>query len=405
MAQFTWEGRTRTGEPISGTMTARTDSEVMERLRSQQITASTVKKEALEIEINIPTLGGIPNKTLVVFTRQFATMIDAGLPLVQCLDILASQESHKGFQKVLYQIKADVESGSTFNDSLKKHTKVFDELFVNLVAAGEVGGILDTILNRLAQYIEKNAKLRAKIKSAFTYPIGILSVSVVVVAVLLWKVVPTFERMFQDMGQGSLPGPTQIVIDLSRWFGEQWHIVFSVLIGSFILMGYLLRTELGRKTADAILLKTPLFGALITKASVAKFTRTLGTMVSSGVPILDGLAVTAKAAGNTVIEAGIMHVHDRIAEGRSMSEPLAEAKIFPPMVVQMIAVGESTGAMDTMLVKIAEFYEEEVDVAVENLTSLIEPAMLVFMGGIVGGLLISMYLPIFTMADSVETGG
>jgi type IV pilus assembly protein PilC len=331
-------------------------------------------------------------------------MIDAGLPLVQCLDILASQESHKGFQKVLYQIKNDVESGSTFHDSLKKHSKVFDELFVNLVAAGEVGGILDTILNRLAQYIEKNAKLRSKIKSAFTYPIGILCVSVLVVAVLLWKVVPTFERMFQDMGNASLPGPTQVVIDLSRWFGEKWYIVFSVLIGAFILMGYLLKTKLGRRVADEILLKTPLFGALITKASVAKFTRTLGTMVSSGVPILDGLAVTAKASGNTVIEAGIMHVHDRIAEGRSMSEPLAETKIFPPMVVQMIAVGESTGAMDTMLLKIAEFYEEEVDVAVENLTSLIEPAMLVFMGGIVGGLLISMYLPIFTMADSVDMG-
>jgi type IV pilus assembly protein PilC len=404
MAEFSWEGRTRTGEAVSGRMSAKNDSEVMERLRQQNITASKVKKQAMEVSISLPSFGGVSRRTLVIFTRQFATMIDAGLPLVQCLDILASQEPDKKFQKILYEIKSDVESGSTFADALKKHPRVFDDLFVNLVAAGEVGGILDTILNRLAQYIEKAAQLRRKIKGAFTYPVAIFGVSVLVIIVLLWKVIPTFQNMFMDMGARELPGPTQAVINMSEWFGANWYLVFAAGFGGFFLFTYTYRTDVGREAMDGIMLKLPLFGPLVRKAAVAKFTRTLGTMVSSGVPILDGLEIVAKSAGNRKIEQGIMYVRDKISEGRSMSEPLAETKMFPPMVVQMIAVGESTGAMDTMLGKIADFYEEEVDLAVETLTSLMEPMMMVFIGGIVGGLLIAMYLPIFTVADTVQGG-
>lgn len=402
MPVFVWEGRTRTGELRSGEMTAQDNTEVMDRLRQQQIVASKVKKKAGEFQVKLPGLGGVPRRTLVIFTRQFATMIDAGLPLVQCLDILANQEPNKNFQGILYDIKASVESGSTFADALKKHPKVFDDLFVNLVAAGEVGGILDTILNRLAQYIEKAAKLRRKIRGAFTYPVAIFVVAMIVIVVLLWKVIPTFKAMFEDMGQAALPGPTQAVIDMSEWFLANWYIVFGVGIGLMVGFSYALRTDIGREAFDKFILKVPLFGNLIRKAAVAKFTRTLGTMISSGVPILDGLDIVARSAGNRTIEHGILYVRDRISEGRSMAEPLGETNVFPPMVVQMIAVGESTGAMDTMLNKIAEFYEDEVDVAVENLTSLLEPMMMVFIGGIVGGLLIAMYLPIFTVAETVQ---
>ena len=404
MPNFNWEGRTRTGETVNGRMAAKTDGEVMERLRQQQITASKIKKMPLEFNFELPTLGGVNRRTLVIFTRQFATMIDAGLPLVQCLDILASQESNKSFQKVLFEIKTNVESGSTFADALKKHPRIFDDLFVNLVAAGEVGGILDTILNRLAQYIEKAAKLRRKVKGAFTYPVAIFVVAMIVVVVLLWKVIPTFRTMFKDMGAAELPGPTQVVIDMSNWFGSNVIMIFLVGIAVFFGGSYLMRTEVGREAFDTVILRTPIFGPLVRKAAVAKFTRTLGTMVASGVPILDGLEIVAKSAGNKKIEQGVMYVRDRISEGRSMSEPLAETKIFPPMVVQMIAVGESTGAMDTMLNKIADFYEEEVDLAVETMTALMEPLMMVLIGGIVGGLLIAMYLPIFTVADTIRGG-
>ena len=402
MPDFNWEGRTRTGETVAGRMTAKTDAEVMERLRQQQITASKIKKMPLELNIKMPSLGGVSRRTLVIFTRQFATMIDAGLPLVQCMDILASQESNKAFQKILFEIKANVESGSTFADALKKHPRVFDDLFVNLVAAGEVGGILDTILNRLAQYIEKAARLRRKIRGAFTYPIAIFMITILVLVVLLWKVIPTFKNMFEDMGAAELPGPTQFVIDLSQWFAHSWYLLFGAIIGISVLFSYTLRTDVGREAFDSFMLKVPLFGPLVRKSAVAKFTRTLGTMVASGVPILDGLEIVAKSAGNKKVEQGVMYVRDRISEGRSMSEPLAETKIFPPMVVQMIAVGESTGAMDTMLNKIADFYEEEVDLAVESMTALMEPMMMVVIGGMVGGILVAMYLPIFTVADTIK---
>ena len=405
MPKFIWEGRTRTGEVRSGEMTAKNNAEVSERLRQQQIAVSKVKRKPFELNISLPGVGRVSKKTLVVFTRQFATMIDAGLPLVQCLDILASQEPNKALKRILYDVKASVESGSTFADALKKHPRVFDELFVNLVAAGEVGGILDTILNRLALYIEKAVKLRRKIKSAFTYPISIFVIAMLVVTILLWKVIPTFESMFRDMGSTDLPGPTQTVINMSNWFQSNWYILFSLLGGFFFLMAYVLRTNVGRETFDRSLLRLPIFGSLVRKAAVAKFTRTLGTMVASGVPILDGLEIVAKSAGNRKIEQAIYYVRDRIAEGRSMVEPLAETRVFPPMVVQMIGVGESTGAMDTMLNKIADFYEEEVDVAVEAVTGMLEPLMMVFIGGIVGGLLIAMYLPIFTIADTITGQG
>ena len=400
MATYVWTGTTRTGEDANGEMTADSEDDVRNKLRSQNIQPSRIKKKSAEIKLPFAIGGGVSNKELVVFTRQFATMIDAGLPLVQCLDILASAEPNKTFQRTIYAVKSDVEQGSTFASALNKHPKIFDELYVNLVAAGEVGGILDSILNRLAIYIEKSVKTARKVKGAFSYPLGVLSVAVLVVVVLLWKVIPVFEGMFESMG-AELPAPTQIVINISDWFATNWWMVFG---GAFLFaMAFraFYNSAWGRMKFDQFVLKMPIFGSLSKKAAVAKFTRTLGTLVSAGVPILDGLEIVSRTAGNRVIERAIMKVRDQISEGRTMAEPLAEANIFPSMVVQMIGVGEATGAMDTMLNKIADFYEDEVDVAVDALTSLLEPLMMVFIGGVVGGLLVAMYLPIFTMADTV----
>ncbi len=401
MAVFAWEGKTASGEIRKGEMTADNDKEVMAKLRAQQITPEKVKKKLGSFEISLPGVGGVTTKELVVFTRQFATMIDAGLPLVQCLDLLGSQEPNKTFQKIIFDIKSTVESGSTFADALRRHPKVFDQLFVNLVAAGEVGGILDTIMNRLAVYIEKDVKLKRKIKSAFTYPTTILAVSILVIMILLGKVIPTFEEMFGEFG-GELPEFTQLVINISNGFVDNWYLIIGGLIAGIVGWTTMLKTNGGRKAFDKAILKAPIFGSIVRKAAVAKFTRTFGTMVSSGVPILDALDIVARAAGNKTIEAAVYHVRDRITEGKSMSEPLMETNVFPPMVVQMIGVGEATGALDTMLNKIADFYEEEVDVAVDALTSLLEPVMMVFIGGIVGALLIAMYLPIFNIAGNIS---
>ncbi len=400
MATYVWEGTTAAGENRKGEMNAETEREVMIRLRAQQITPSKVKKKLGAVEISLPGVGGVTLKEKVVFTRQFATMIDAGLPLVQCLDLLGSQEPNKSFQKIIFDVKNSVESGSTFADALRRHPKVFDQLFVNLVAAGEVGGILDTIMNRLAVYMEKNDKLRRKIKSAFTYPVAVLVVAILVLMLLLGKVIPTFEEMFADFG-GELPGPTQLVVNLSHFFVDNWYLIIGGLLAFVFISVFTYRTQAGRKAFDKGILKAPLFGDLVRKAAVAKFTRTFGTMISSGVPILDALDIVARAAGNKTVEAAIYHVRDRITEGKSMSEPLMETGVFPPMVVQMIGVGEATGALDTMLSKIADFYEEEVDVAVDALTSLLEPVMMVFIGGTVGGMLIAMYLPIFEIAGNI----
>ncbi len=402
MPTFTWEGKTKSGELRNGVMDADSADEAMAKIKAQGITPSKVKKKAIEIKMPSFSSGGVSMKDLVIFTRQFSTMIDAGLPLVQCLDILSTQSESAGLKAVLRDVKEIVEGGSTFADALRKHPKVFDDLYVNLIAAGEIGGILDTIMSRLATYIEKNLKLIKKVKGAMIYPVCILIVAIVVLLVLLYYVIPVFEKMFADFGSTqALPGPTQNLIDLSQWMRDNWYIVFGSL--AFLIIGthYFKKHPKGRYLWDKGMLKLPLFGSLLRKVAVAKFTRTLGTMVSSGVPILDALDVVAKSAGNKVVEEGIYYTREKISEGKTMAEPLAESGVFPGMVVQMIAVGENTGALDQMLNKIADFYDEEVDVAVDALTSMMEPIMLVGLGGMVGYFLVAMYLPIFNLASAV----
>ena len=403
MAAFVWEGKSKDGAFRNGIMEAKSAEEVMQKLRNQAITPSKVKKKGMEIRLpKLPGIGGVGLKDLVIFTRQFSTMIDAGLPLVQCLEILGTQSENKAMKDILLQVKETVEGGATFAEALKKHPKVFDELYVNLVSAGEVGGILDTILNRLATYIEKNMKLRKKVKGAMVYPICIVIVAIVVLGVLLYYVIPVFEKMFSDFGsKQALPGMTQSLIDLSQWMRNNWYIVLGTIIGIPTAIHFFKRWPKGRYLWDKMILKLPIFGQLLRKVAVARFSRTLGTMVSSGVPILDALNIVAKSAGNKVVEEGILYSREKISEGKTMAEPLAECGVFPGMVVQMIAVGESTGALDQMLGKIADFYDEEVDVAVDALTSLMEPVMLVFLGGLVGYFLIAMYLPIFSLASVV----
>lgn len=399
MAVFIWEGKTRQGEARAGTMEAESADAVIERLKAQQIQASKVKKKPMELSIKFGS--GVATKEVVVFTRQFATMIDAGLPLVQCLEILGSQQANAHFQKVINSVKTEVESGSTLADALGKHPKIFDDLYVNLVGAGEVGGILDTILNRLATYMEKNMKLVRQVKGAMVYPSVVVLVAGGVTAVLLIFVIPVFEKMFRDFG-GVLPAPTQFVIDLSNGLRANGLLVGVGLVVFVVAFRAAIRTKRGELIKDSVMLRAPVFGPLFRKVAVAKFTRTLGTMISSGVPILDALQITARSSGNRVVENAIMYTRERIAEGRTMADPLAETGVFPPMVVQMIAVGESTGAMDAMLQKIADFYEEEVDVAVAALTSLLEPLMMVVLGVLLGGLIIAMYLPIFELADNIK---
>jgi len=371
-------------------------------LRRQRIESTKVKQAPKDIFENVSFLKPkVTEKDIVLFTRQFATMIDAGLPLVQCLDILANQTDNRTFKQMLKQIKSDVESGSTFADALKKHPKTFDELFVNLIAAGEVGGILDTILNRLAAYIEKAMKLKKKVKGAMVYPSVVLVVAVAVVAVLLLFVIPIFKKMFEDMG-GGLPTPTQIVIDISEWVQSYILFIVAVVVAFFIALNRFYATRKGRALMDDLILRVPVIGDLIRKVAVARFTRTLGTMIQSGVPLLDGLDIVARTAGNKTVESAILKTRASIAEGRTIADPLSESGVFPSMVVQMIAVGESTGALDAMLTKIADFYDEEVDAAVEALTSLIEPFLMIFLGGTIGGLVIAMYLPIFKLAGTVD---
>ncbi|HYI00167.1 type II secretion system F family protein [Hyalangium sp.] len=398
--QWLWEAKSKGGEVKKGEMEAFDAEAVNARLKSLGLNPVKVKKKPYEI--NLPAFGGgVTGKDILIFTRQFATMIDAGLPLVQCLDILGSQMDNPIFRKVLFQIKAKVEQGSTFADALKEHPKVFDELFVQLCAAGEVGGILDTILNRLAAYREKAEKLKRKVKGAMIYPAIVLVVAIGVTALLLLKVTPVFAKMFGDFGS-ALPGPTQFVVDLSEWL-QNWilHLLASIAAFFFTIVT-IYRNPKGRKVMDKIMLKAPLFGPVLRKVAVARFTRTLGTMISSGVPILDALDVTAKTAGNRTVEEAIYYVRGKIAEGKNIAGPLSDTNVFPSMVVQMIGVGEATGAMDAMLNKIADFYDDEVDTAVAGLTAMIEPIMMVFLGGVVGGFLIAMYLPIFSIAGAIK---
>jgi len=404
MAKFNWEARSKTGSMQKGVMEASTAALVDAQLKRYGFTNIMVSEEGKGRGLKIPSFVGgvkITTKDLVVFTRQFATMIDSGLPLVQCLDILAGQQENKGFKTILYKVKEDVESGSTFADALGKHPKAFDQLYVNLVAAGEVGGILDTILNRLAAYIEKAMKLKKRVKGAMVYPITIMSIAVIVVGVILVFVIPTFAKMFADFG-GELPGPTKVVIALSNFLTRYIVVIIAAIIGINMGIKKYYATVNGRKAIDKFALKTPIVGPLIRKVAVAKFTRTLGTMISSGVPIMDGLEIVAKTAGNKVVEEAIYRVRQAISEGKTMAEPLGSCGVFPPMVVQMIAVGEATGAMDAMLNKIADFYDDEVDDAVGALTSMMEPLLMVFLGTTVGGLVVAMYLPIFKLAGAVS---
>lgn len=403
MAKFSWEGKNRTGQVQKGEMEAPNEAAVNAQLRRNGIMPTKVKErgKGLDIELKIPGFGQkITTKDLVVFTRQFATMIDAGLPLVQCLDILGRQQDNKTFKGILVSVKEAVESGSTFAEALKKHPKAFDDLYVNLVAAGEVGGILDTILNRLAAYIEKALKLKKQVKSAMTYPTTIIGIAVLVIAVILVFVIPAFEKMFADFG-GSLPMPTQIVINISNFIQKYILVIIGGIFFSIWGFKRIYRTKVGRAAIDKWALRVPVFGILIRKVAVAKFTRTLGTMISSGVPILDGLDIVAKTAGNKTVETAIYKVRQSISEGKTIAEPLEESGVFPPMVCQMIAVGEQSGAIDTMLNKIADFYDDEVDDAVSNLTAMMEPLLMLFLGTTVGGLVIAMYLPIFKLAGTV----
>lgn len=343
--------------------------------------------------------GGVKAKEIVVFSRQFATMIDAGLPLVQCLEILSSQQENAEFKRVLIDVKSSVEGGSTFADSLGKHPKVFDNLYVNLIAAGEIGGILDTILNRLSGFLEKSEKLKSKIKSAMTYPGAVIIIATLIVSGLLIFVVPIFEGMFASFGK-ALPMPTQMVVNMSNVLKHQWYIVVSILAGIFVGIKVANSKPGGKRVIDMFLLKVPVVGDLIRKSAVARFTRTLGTMLSSGVPILEALEIVANTAGNTIIREAIMKARVSLSQGKTLAEPLIETKVFPGMVTQMIAVGESVGALDAMLTKIADFYEDEVDSAVDALTSLIEPMLMAFLGVAVGGLVIALYLPIFSLAGA-----
>jgi type IV pilus assembly protein PilC len=400
MAKFQWEGVTRAGELRRGVIEAASEEAVISRLRADQVTPRKVKRAASEFNFRIGT--GINQKELQVVTRQLATMIDAGLPLVQCLDILSNQTDNPALGKVLSSVKSSVEAGSTFSDALRRHPKVFDELYVNLIHAGEVGGILDSILNRLSTYIEKAVKLKRQLKSALVYPIVVLAVAVVVVIVMLAKVIPVFENMYKEFRGAKLPAPTQFVIKLSNGFVDNWYLYAGV--GAAVVFGFMamVRTKRGRLIFDAAILRIPVIGGVLRKIVVARFTRTLGTLLSSGVPILDSLEICAKTSGNKVVENAIMYARARISEGKDLASPLAESRVFPAMVVQMIGVGEQTGAMDQMLQKIADFYEDEVDVAVAAMTSLIEPIMMVFLGTVVGGLIVAMYLPIFELAGNIQ---
>jgi type IV pilus assembly protein PilC len=402
MPVFTYKGTNRSGSAVSGEMTASNKSELQSLLRRQQITPTKMSEKGKEF--NLPSFGGGVNaKELAIFTRQFSVMIDAGLPLVQCLEILASQQENKTFQKVLTGVRSSVEGGSNLSAAMKQYPKVFDPLYTNMVEAGETGGILDTILQRLSTYIEKNVKLQRAVKSALVYPIGVLTVAAGVITLLLWKVVPVFATLFAGLGV-DLPLPTKIVIGLSNFVGSIFGllIVVAVVAGIFGLKIWY-GTPGGRMAIDTVILKMPVLGIVMRKIAVARFTRTLGTLIASGVPILEGLDITAKTSGNAVVERALTQVRKSLEEGKSLTEPLKETNVFPGMVTQMIAVGEQTGAMDAMLQKIADFYEEEVDAAVKDLLTAIEPIMIVFLGLVVGGVVISMYLPLFSLIGKLSS--
>jgi type IV pilus assembly protein PilC len=402
MPVFTYQGTKRSGEKVNGEATATSKAELQNMLRRQQITPSKMSEKGKEF--NLPTFGsGVNAKELAIFTRQFSVMIDAGLPLVQCLEILASQQENKTFQKVLTGTRSAVEGGATLSAAMRQYPKVFDALYVNMVEAGETGGILDTILQRLSSYIEKNVKLQRAVKSALVYPVGVLSVAGGVIILLLWKVVPIFATLFAGLGV-DLPLPTKIVIGLSNAIGSIFGFLALLAFGGIIVgLKVWYGTPQGRFVLDTIILKIPVLGILMRKIAVARFTRTLGTLIASGVPILEGLDITARTAGNAVVEKALQQVRRSLEEGKSLTEPLKDSEVFPGMVTQMISVGEQTGAMDAMLQKIADFYEEEVDAAVKDLLTALEPIMIVILGVVVGGVVISMYLPLFSLIGKLSS--
>jgi type IV pilus assembly protein PilC len=404
MATFAYSGRTRTGQTVSGERVADSIDAAVAALRREQVLVTRITPAKPKAEAAAKPTGKIGKKasakSLAVFTRQFSVMIDAGLPLVQCLDILGTQEDDKNFAAVILQTRTDVEGGASLADAMRKHPKAFDPLFTNMVAAGEAGGILDTILKRLATYIEKAVKLKGQVKSAMIYPVAVIVIAALVVGVILWKVIPTFAQLFEGLG-AELPLPTRVVI----WMSESLVSYFPVMGIAFFVIGWAFRayyaTEGGRRVVDGTMLKLPILGDILRKISVARFCRTLATLISSGVPILDGLEITARTSGNAVIEDAVMTTRKSIERGETIASPLRETAVFPPMVVQMISVGETTGALDTMLAKIADFYEEEVDTAVAGLLTLLEPVMIAFLGVVVGGIVIAMYLPIFDLISKL----
>ena len=398
MPTFEWKGM-RGGQAQTGVLNAASKAAAEAILRRQRIEAPSIKEKGKEIAL--PKFGGrVPPQMVAIFTRQFSVMIDAGLPLVQCLEILGGQQQNKVFKKALIQIRQDVESGSNLADAMRKHPKIFNDLYTNMVAAGEAGGILDTILQRLAQYIEKAVKLNSQVKSAMIYPVAVISIACIVVAVILWKVIPVFAALFKGLG-AELPMPTLIVMHLSDFLVDYWWLIILVVGAAVFFLRRYHDTYKGKRVIDGFLLKVPIFGLLLRKIAVARFCRTLSTLTASGVPILDGLQITARTAGNSVIEDAIMATRKSVEEGKTISEPLGDTDVFPPMVVQMIAVGEQTGALDTMLSKIADFYEDEVDVAVAGLMKLLEPLLIAFLGVAIGGIVIAMYMPMFSLIGKV----
>lgn len=405
MATFAYVGRSKSGAVKKGELVAKSRDEAVEQLRKQSVVVTSLEEKAAKEGFSFKFGSGVSEKDLVVFTRQFGTMINAGLPLIQCLEILSNQSENAALRKSVGEIKVQVEGGSTFSDALRRHPKVFDDLYVNMVHAGEVGGLLDTILGRLSKYIEKAMKLKGQIKSAMVYPASILGIAFIVIAVLMIFVIPVFEKMFKDMSGGkvALPGPTQLVIDMSNFAQSSWYIILGGVILAVVAFKKYYATAKGKYQIDKLLLKLPVFGDLVRKASVAKFTRTLGTLITSGVPLLDALTICAKTSGNKIIEEALVNARVSISGGKTISEPLAKSQVFPKMVTHMIAVGESTGALDAMLGKIADFYEDEVDQAVASLTALLEPMMMVFLGVLIGFIVVAMYLPIFTMAQAISS--
>jgi len=397
---YVWKGKTAAGDMVGGEMLAKSKSELIMNLRKRRVTLTSAKEKAGGLGLGLGRMRGVSTKDQAVFTRQFSTMINSGLPLVQCLDILSKQCENEYFAKIILQTMRDVESGSTLADALGKHPQVFSELYVNMVEAGETGGVLDVILARLAAYLEKMNTLKRKIKGAMTYPAVVFIVTIMATVFMLVFIIPTFAKLYADLG-GALPGPTRVVMALSAFLRTKWWLLAAIIVGGIVAFRRYYKTKDGRAKIDRVFLSIPVFGSVLLKAAIARFTRTLGTLVSSGVPILEGLEITAKAAGNVVVKDAVMKTRASISSGQTIAEPLRQSEVFPPMVVQMISVGEETGALDEMLCKIADFYDEEVDSAVDAMTSVIEPIMIVLMGGVVGGMVVAMYLPIFKLVTVI----